>query len=122
MLPISAVVVDFTRPTPTEPAPDVPPVEAAIPTTIEVRFCAVSVITRTFSSALTVLYTPALTSFQNTLAPSAIPTDVFDDAASVPVKSVMVVLSLAITSTFCVLAAELSVALSFISAPSFTSA
>ena len=42
---------------------------------------------------------PALTSFQNTLPASATPIEVLEEAASVPVKSVMVVLSCAVTAT-----------------------
>ena len=53
--PISACVVDFTKPTEMEPAPEKPPVEAAIPTVVAVRFCSVSAVTITLSSAFTVL-------------------------------------------------------------------
>jgi len=100
--PIVASVVDLTRPTDTEPAPEKPPVDAAIPTTVAVRFCSVSAVTMTLSSARTVELIPDCTSFQNTFAPSATPTEVELEAASVPVKSVIVVLSSAVTDTACV--------------------
>ena len=45
---------------------------------------------------------PALTSFHITLPAKATPTDVLEDAANVPVKSVSVVLSSAVTATDCV--------------------
>ena len=38
LLPMVALVVDFTRPTDTEPAPASPPDEPAIPTTVAVKF------------------------------------------------------------------------------------
>ena len=94
-----------------------PPVEAAIPTTIDVRFWRVSAITLTFSSAFIVPFARATTSFQNTLAPNAIPTELLDDAAIVPVRSVMVVLSSAVTSTDWVVDAVFKLALSLISTP-----
>ena len=97
--PISAFVVDFISPNPREPAPAVPPVDAAMPTTNEVRFCTVSAITFTLLSATTVPFIPAFTSFQNTLPPSATPTEVLEEAAIVPVRSVIVVLSCAVTLT-----------------------
>ena len=92
---IAAAVVVLTRPNDTEPAPDVPPLDAAIPTTVAVRFCTVSAVIPTLPSAMMAPSTLASTSFHRTLAASATPTDVLDEAAIVPVKSVNVVLSLA---------------------------
>ena len=71
---------------------------------------------------MTVLLMPALTSFHITLPASATPTEVELEAASVPVKSNKVVLSLTATSTLWVVLALLRVLLSLISAPSWTSA
>ena len=65
---------------------------------------------------------PDLTSFQKTLPANATPTEFELEAANVPVRSNKVVLSDTATSTDCVVLAELSVLLSLISAPSFTSA
>jgi len=65
---------------------------------------------------------PDLTSFQKTLPAKATPTEFELEAANVPVRSNKVVLSDTATSTDCVVLAELSVLLSLISAPSFTSA
>ena len=118
--PMVASVVDFTKPTDTEPAPASPPEEPAIPTTVAVKFCSVSALTMTLSSALTVELMPACTSFQNTFAPSATPIEVELEAANVPVKSVMVVLSTAVTETACVL--DVTVLSVLRSAPCWTSA
>ena len=93
------MVVDFISPNPSDPAPAVPPVDAAMPTTKEVKFCEVSAVTLILLSATTVLLIPAFTSFQKTLPPSATPTEVLEEAAIVPVKSVIVVLSSAVTLT-----------------------
>ena len=120
--PISAFVVDLIKPKPTEPAPVIPPVEPAIPTTKEVRFCEVSAVISMLLSATTWLLIPAFTFFQNTLAPSATPTELLEEAASVPVKSVMVVLSCAVTLTDWLVALLAKLALSLISAPRLASA
>ena len=103
-----------------EPAPEKPPVDAAIPTVVAVRSCLVSAVMTTLSSAVTRLLIPALTSFHITLPASATPTDVLDEAANVPVKSVSVVLSSAVTATDFVV--EDTVLSWLISAPFWTSA
>ena len=97
--PILASVVDFTTPADTEPAPEKPPDEPAMPTTVAVRFCSVSAVTSTCPAGVRVPSSTALTFFQNTFAPKATPTDVLLEAASVPVKSVMLEVSLAVTKT-----------------------
>ena len=99
--PIFALVTDLINPTLTEPAPARPPVDPAIPTTVAVRFCSVSAATTTLLSATTTLLMPARTSFQNTFAPRATPTEVLLLAASVPVRSVMLLVSLTTTPTDC---------------------
>ena len=97
-----------------------PPVDAAIPTVVAVRFCTVSAVIITLSSALIVELTLAATSFQNTFVPRATPIDVLEDAASVPVKSVMVELSSAVTDSACVF--DVTLVSVLISAPCCTNA